>query len=431
MKRIRRKHIVLIAALVVIIVVITVKPSDIGGPYDPYFSGLNSALKEAGVGRPCIVLDLDRVDHNIALVTQHLTPHFQYRIVAKSLPSEELLKYVMEKAGTRKIMGFHQPFLPILVRELGEVDILLGKPLLVEAAEDFYEGIPQEQHDEVSSKIQWLVDTEHRLKNYLALAEAQNLVLRINIEIDIGLHRGGVPDTGELGKLLEIIAANPERLEFTGFMGYEAHVVHAPPVISSVARAFKQAMDKYKEFYDYGRETYPALFEGDLTFNSGGSKTYRLFTKGLPVNDIAAGSCMVKPSTFAGLEDHQAALFIAAPVIKKLEGPQVAFLDAVRGLIVRWNPNMAQSYYLYGGGWAAEIVSPPGVRANALTAYKPNENLLPNQSLYNGSKKVPVEEGDFVFFHPDQGDAMSQFEEIIVVRGNKIVNRWASFSKKY
>ena len=431
MKRIRAKHIAIIAVVVAIVSIIAIKPSDIGGSYDPYFSGINDALKKAGIARPCIILDLDRVDHNIALVTQHLTPPLQYRIVAKSLPSEELLKYIMEKAGTRKIMGFHQPFLPILVEKLGEVDILLGKPLLVEAVEDFFEEIPQERHGEASRKIQWLVDSEGRLKKYLLFAKTNNLPLRINIEIDIGLHRGGVRDTDELGRLLEIIASNPEHLEFTGFMGYEAHVVHAPPIISSVPKAFKRAMDKYKEFYDYGRENYPALFEGDLTFNSGGSKTYRLFTKDPPVNDIAAGSCMVKPSTFAGLEDHLPALFIAAPIIKKKEGLQVAFLDSVSGLIGWWNPNMAESYYLYGGGWAADIVSPPGVRANALTAYKPNENLLPNQSLYNSSKSVPIEEGDFVFFHPDQGDAMSQFEEIIVMRDNRIVDRWESFSKKY
>ena len=37
-----------------------------------YFSALSEALKQAGIFQPCLLLDLDRLDGNIALVKQKL-----------------------------------------------------------------------------------------------------------------------------------------------------------------------------------------------------------------------------------------------------------------------------------------------------------------------------------------------------------------------
>ena len=81
----------------------------------------------------------------------------------------------------------------------------------------------------------------------------------------------------------------------------------------------------------YGRENYPGLFRGDLTFNSGGSTTYALYDESTPANDIAAGSCLVMPSTFDvfTLSGHLPALFIAAPVLKKIDGFGVPFIEGV------------------------------------------------------------------------------------------------------
>ena len=403
------------------------KPSDAGGMYSSYFASLNSHLKELGIGRPCIVLDLDRVDHNIARVKAHLTDRLRYRLVSKSNPSLELLAYVLKKANTTRVMAFHQPFLNMLIQHTDATDILMGKPLLAEAVNSFYLELASDRHSQATETIQWLVDTDERLHRHLEVARRYDQKLRVNLEIDVGLHRGGAADNQQLDAMLKTIAANPRYLKFTGLMGYEAHVTHAPPIISSTQGAFQNAIDSYVSFHSYGQSRFPALFEGDLTFNSGGSTTYQMFPKDLPINDIAAGSAITKPSTFGMLKDHEPALFIAAPVIKKLDGPQVPFVDFASDCVKWWDPNMNQAIYLYGGGWAAEIVAPPGVAPNPLTAGPPNQNLLPNQSLCNMSASVPLEVGDFVFFHPQQGDAMIQFDEILVMRENRITQTWKPF----
>ena len=407
------------------------KPEDTGGPYNDYFANINRTLRDAGIGLPVIIVDLDSVDHNISRVKQTLAKPLNYRVVSKSLPSKELLAYIMKNAETNRIMAFHQPFLEMLAGLDNEMDVLLGKPLLVDSVDKFYQPIPQEKKEKLSQQIQWLVDTDERLLKMLELATRQGIHLLINLEIDVGLHRGGARDNRELDGMLRTISANKKYFSFTGFMGYEAHVPHAPPVISSMEGAFEDAMDKYTSFFNFSRNKYPELFQGDLTFNSGGSKTHQMFPKDLPVNDIAAGSAIVKPSTFDTLKDHKPALFIAAPIIKKIEGVQIPFLDFAANLIEWWDPAMQNSFYLYGGGWAADITSPPGIRMNELTADPPNQNLLPNQSLYNGSTQIPINVGDFVFFHPQQGDAISQFQEMLVLRDQKIIDTWKSFPMKF
>ena len=48
--------------------------------------------------------------------------------------------------------------------------------------------------------------------------------MRVNVEIDVGLHRGGVPEPEALTPLLAAIREDPEHLSLSGFMGYEPHL---------------------------------------------------------------------------------------------------------------------------------------------------------------------------------------------------------------
>ena len=110
MTHFRLRYIFAVVISIILAAIIFLKPADLGGPYDAYFSTINSTLKANGIGRRCIVLDLDRLDHNISRVMAHLTPPLQYRVTAKSLPSIDLLKYVMKKTGTTRVMGRWKSF---------------------------------------------------------------------------------------------------------------------------------------------------------------------------------------------------------------------------------------------------------------------------------------------------------------------------------
>ena len=115
------------------------RPADRGGPYDDYFRALNRELKANGPMCPVMLIDLDRLDHNIDVVMRSVRRGGkQLRLVEKSLPAPGLLEYIGKRAGTRRLMSFHQPFLNHDAVVFPDADILLGKPLPVRSAELFY-----------------------------------------------------------------------------------------------------------------------------------------------------------------------------------------------------------------------------------------------------------------------------------------------------
>ncbi|MEM8765981.1 MAG: alanine racemase, partial [Pseudomonadota bacterium] len=216
------------------------KPSDNGAPHNDYFSTLNQLLKDAGPGRPSLIVDRARMNHNIDQLVSSVGPDKTYRVVVKSLPSIELLRHVTERANTQALMVFHQPVLNLIAESFPQSDVLLGKPMPVQAARTFYEqhtkflqrASPVSTNDAITAagafdpaaQLQWLIDSPARLAEYQALAQALGIHMRINVEIDVGLHRGGLEDPAVLTAMLATIADNPEHLSFAGLMGYEPHL---------------------------------------------------------------------------------------------------------------------------------------------------------------------------------------------------------------
>ncbi|MGH7898452.1 MAG: alanine racemase, partial [Candidatus Binatia bacterium] len=296
------------------------RPRDEGAPYDAYFRSLNEELKNNGPMRPCMVVDLDLVDANIAALRRSIRAPKHFRVVAKSLPSPKLIAYVAEKAATSRVMSFHQPFLNRIAEAYPASDVLLGKPLPVGSARIFY-GELRGAFDP-SRQLQWLIDTPDRMRQYRELAEGLRTKLRVSIEIDVGLHRGGVGSEQALDAILRQIAEHPERLELAGFMGYDPHVVKLPRVLGSVEDFFRQSIAAYQGFVDFTRRRYAALWRDDLVLNGAGSPTYRLHEAETLLNDLSVGSALVKPTDFdvETLGEHVPAAFIATPVLKASEG---------------------------------------------------------------------------------------------------------------
>eukprot|EP01132_Coremiostelium_polycephalum_P020747 gene20747-24653_t len=76
--------------------------------------------------RPVMLIDLDRLDHNIDVVMQSVQRGGKHlRLVEKSLPSPGLLAYIAKRAGTQRLMSFHQPFLNHDAQVFPDADILL------------------------------------------------------------------------------------------------------------------------------------------------------------------------------------------------------------------------------------------------------------------------------------------------------------------
>lgn len=415
----KRRHFVIGAAALGAGAALALRPRAEAQPYDDYFRALNDELRRNGPARPCLLIDLDRLDRNIDAVMASVRAPRYYRVVEKSLPSPKLLDYVMRKAGTNRLMSFHQPFANADARLFPDCDILIGKPLPVRAAERFYREL-QGAFDP-SRQMQWLVDTPERLQQYLELAQGLGTCLRINIEIDVGLHRGGVADDATLSQMLSLIQAQPQQLEFSGFMGYDPHVTALPRFAGSRDALFASAMQAYESRVALLRSRHPQLWNEKLTLNAAGSPTYKLHERESLSNDISVGSALLKPTHFDidTLAEHVPAAFIATPVLKAVGPLRLPELDGLSRLARAWDPNTREMFFVYGGNWMADYESPQGLRRNSLYGKSSNQE---NVTASAGSG-LAVD--DHVFLRPQQSEAvLLEFGDLLAVRGERIVEQW-------
>lgn len=397
------------------------RPRDAGGPHPPYFRELSAALSAAGIAGPTLVVDRARLQANIRTLQGHIQQRFHYRIVAKSLPSLPLLTEVAQATGSRRFMSFHQPFINQLASEFPDADILLGKPMPVAAAAQFYHSFKGGRFDS-SRQLRWLIDTPGRARQYADLAQSLETDLLACVEIDVGLHRGGVRDDDELVALLDVFRHSP-RLRFTGFMGYEPHIVKVPG--DAIGHRDK-AVARYAHFIDVAKNQLGDDWPADAVLNTGGSPTYQLYDTGdYPCNELAAGSCLVKPTDFdlPTLADHAPASWIATPVLKTLEHTAIPGID-LGPLQALWNPNRERAFFIYGGYWQALPESPPGLSTNPLYGRSTNQEML------NGSRRVQLAPDDWVFLRPTQSEfVFLQFGDIAVYEDGAITERWPVFGQ--
>lgn len=401
------------------------RPTDRGSPYSEYFRQLNQQLKAHGPMRPVLLIDLDRLDHNIDIVMQSVQRGGKHlRLVEKSLPAPGLLAYIAKRAGTRRLMSFHQPFLNHDAQVFPDADILLGKPLPVRSAELFYQH--HQGAFDPARQLQWLLDTPQRLQQYLALAQGLGTRLRINIELDVGLHRGGISDNAVLGQMLGLIRAHPQHLEFAGFMGYDPFVgMGVPGILGSPQALFEKVMQRYNGFVDFSRQQFATLWRDDLTLNTAGSPSYRMHEQEQLSSEVSVGTAMLKPTHYdlPSLSEHVPAAYIATPVLKSTGAVNIPALDDKSRLLSWWDRNQRATFFIYGGNWMADFESPAGLQSNGLYGRSSNQEMV------NGSPNVGLSVDDQVFLRPAQTESvLLQFGDLLAVRGGKIVESWPVYT---
>lgn len=421
-----RRIFLLTTVAAAIVAIIAAKPTRDGKPHNAYFSKINDELKRGSQSKPSLLIDLDELDKNITELKSLVNENAAYRVVVKSLPSMDLLKYVMQRADTNKLMVFHQPFLSMISEQLPSSDVLLGKPMPIGAVRHFYENVDSTNGFEAAEQIQWLIDSQQRLEQYLALAQERDLQMKVNIELDVGLHRGGLQQAEELDELLDLVAAHPEQMTFSGFMGYDPHVVKLPSIIKKRDDAYSESQEIYQRFLDRAQRHSSSINMDSLCLNGAGSPTLKLHKQSTVCNDLSAGSCLVKPSDFDldTLDTMLPAAYIATPVLKKSSGTKIPGLEKFADIIPKWNPNRAQTFFIYGGAWMAQYESPKGIIANSLFGKSTNQQMV------NGPSNLQLAVDDFIFLRPTQSEAVFlQFGAIQTLRNNKLGPQWPVFSE--
>lgn len=391
---------------------------------DLYFQGLSRALHNARVHTPTLVIDKNRLDHNLNQLMTSISQGFGYRIVAKSLPSLPFLQYIMRRTGTNRLMSFHLPFLMQLVEHIPSADILMGKPMPVEAVRTFYtwfKANANHMHFAPDIQLQWLVDSPARLAQYSALAQELGIVMRINLEVDIGLHRGGFKADFDFSNAVKQIDL-AKHLQFSGIMGYEAHISRLPVLLGGSSSALKAAQQRYAKFVNLIKEALSESALANLCFNTGGSSTYSLHDhEHILANEIATASALVKPTDFDvfSLDYHHPAVFIATPVLKKVQRPEIPDAPLLSHLLKFMGLFPKEGCYIYGGNWLANPCYPEGTKVSNLLGRSSN------QEFYELPKRSNLKADDFMFFRPTQSEAvLLQFGDLAVYEDGVIKEWW-------
>lgn len=376
--------------------------------HNEYFARLNQVLKRQGPGRPVMVLDERVINRNIDDLIASVGRDKQYRAVVKSLPSVPLLDHVLARSGSQALMVFHQPFLNEIARSFPKADALLGKPMPVQAAHTFYTQLGGSKFNP-ATQVQWLIDTHDRLLQYQSLARRLGISMRVNFEINVGLNRGGFDQPNQLSEALSVVASDPVHLQVSGLMGYEPQLTGLKaelnhPAVQAVLAKYRGFIDRLKQSgYDPER----------LTLNGAGSHTLKIYERDHTMNDLSAGSGVVKPTDFDTfhLEATEPALFIATPILKRYQtNPVMAHPPKLR----------EQIYYIYGGYWKARMVSPAEIGEPLYEST--------NQSPITTSSDIALDVDDYMFLRPTQSEfVMLQFGDLLVFDGREIRARWPVF----
>ncbi len=393
---------------------LALRPRDRGGAHDAYFQRLSRALAAAGIAHPTLVVDRTRLLANADAAAATLAPsRLPLRLVVKSLPALGLLDPLAQRLTTNRYMVFNGAMLQQMIAQRPGADLLLGKPLpIAEAAHLIGAGHAN------NTSPQWLIDTPQRLQSYIAAARAAGARLRVNFEIDVGLHRGGFTNISDLAAAITIAKAEP-LVEISGLMGYDPHVAKAP----DQAGAFRHAQTHYRDAIG----CLTAALGADaaaLTLNSAGSPTYKLHAAGTVANEVSVGSAFVKPVDFdiPTLAHHVPAAFIAAPVLKALDRVELPVLEQLSGVLSLWDANAQRAFFIYGGHWLARPESPPGLQYNSIFGRSSNQELL------TGSARVTLAPDDYVFFRPLQSEAVFlQFGPIALYEDGAITGAVETF----
>lgn len=384
-----------------------------------YFQQVQSALARAELAEPVLVIDRDRLDANIDKLKTKLPHGMAYRIVAKSLPSAPLIEHVARRASTDRLMSFNTNMVEQLLTLMPKADQLLGKPIPIAALTSTFSRASTSNAGALQTQVQWLIDTRERLAQYEVFAKSAGLNLRINLEIDVGLHRGGMEPGEVLASALEVIS-NSQHLELSGLMGYEPHLTKLPNLAGWPKRAKKGAADRFSEALAHVSSVFGERHCDAMVRNMAGSPTFGLYTDTDLANEIAAGSALVKPSDFdlPILKDFLPASFIATPAIKVSNGVRLPGLEYANRALGK--PTSGKTVFLHGGYWKADPVYPGGLKYSTLFGRSSNQEML--VAPKNTSLKVD----DFVFLRPTQSEAVFlQFPRIAVFSDREIRDMWS------
>mgnify|MGYP002713010343 CR=1 FL=1 len=365
---------------------------------------------------PFAFVDMDLLDANIAQVLTR-SGDKKIRVASKSVRSVAIVRYILA-SDTRfqGLMCFTAPE-AVWLAEQGFTDLLVAyptwEPTHITAV---CHAIQQDQ------QITLMVDSEAHLSHIAAIAQKENVVVPLCLDLDMasdygpihfGVWRSAVRDVDTAVSLARQIADSPH-LMLAGVMGYEAQIAGLgdanaqQKVMSRLIRTLKgRSIPEIAKRRGAIIETIQA--EGiDLRFvNGGGTGSLHTTSQETAVTEVTAGSAFYAPLLFDHYRDFQ------------FEPAAGYAIQIVR----QPKPNI---YTCLGGGYSASgqtgaDKSPqPYLPQGATLDSNEGAGEVQTPIEYDGSENLQL--GDPIFMrHAKAGELCERFTQLLLLRNGRIL----------
>lgn len=378
---------------------------------------------------PAAWLDLDAVDHNIAVVNRK-TNGKNLRIASKSVRCVSVLKYVAEKSPDFiGLMSYDAAETQFLV-EHGFEDVLCAYPQMNEQAITACEQAITALADASKTvKVTWMVDKPEHWQLLNGIGKKLNKQLRVCVDINMsskfpavyfGTQRSALSTVRKLKKLLKK-HTRLANTQLVGLMGYEGQIAGLPesaaakealaPAIRLLKARSKKHVAKLRQrcvdaVTDFGQTL-------ELV-NGGGSGSMDWTCAQPEVTEITVGSAYYMPAYFSYMDSMQ--------VFK----PAAGFV-----LPVTRKPFPKTATCHSGGFIASGAVGKdkwPVIHYPQNVAYLADEGCGEVQTPIKLSKANQLNIGDNVWFrHAKAGELCEHFNELHVFRNSKIIDTFATY----
>jgi len=391
------------------------------------FSTWNNTLKTNRAGQDTVFVDMALIDKNIAAIKSMIGNRFAPRIVTKAMPCVGLIGYVAESFNTNRLMTFSEGVLRDCVQEFGKFfDIMQGRPLPAAAAKRIIDKFGKAR----TSNVKWLIDTVARAQEYAAL----NIPMKVCVELECGVQRGGAHNNTELLAIMDIIDKSP--LTFAGFMGYDGHVIYAGltanfPGVTPVTpdEEFARVNTRYQAFIDAAKTKYPTWFTKDTIISGGGTVTLNYYNAATvtPINDLTFGIGVVDPSAFGDILAAfglSPALYCTTFINKRIDNAELPFVPGLLPSLAVDNPSLQTCFYVNSGAFPGDKVYPQELITSPFLDDSTGGEIFANLGSFYGPASLNVHEGDFVFYRPYEGSASAWLGKLVAIRGTCIEHTW-------
>lgn len=375
---------------------------------------------------PVALVDLDAVDANIDALLGDVRAHGKtMRLATKSVRCRRLIDYILERGGAvmRGVMSFAVAEAAMLV-DRGHTDVLVAYPSV--QRRDIEDLVALNARDGVVVSL--VIDSVDHLDALDRGARDLGGVIPVVVELDmslrtlggrvhLGVHRSPAHAPEQVVALAREAVDRPN-LRFAGVMGYEAQVAGMGeanpfsrmlnPMRSAIKRASIPAVRKRR------REVAEALTRAGIElplFNGGGTGSLVHTDREAAITEVTAGSGFLCSHLF----DYYPHLSLSPAVFFAL---QVVRIPA---------PGMVTCHgggYIASGEAGRDRLPIPVLPENlSLTGL---EGAGEVQTPLRGARGISI--GDPVFFrHAKAGELAEHFNEYLLVRGDQIVERAATY----